>query len=240
MSAQVGMSMLPAYGYTKRSAPETEYTSREERDAHFDDMKPAAKQARGWRARAPSALPNHSGAGGSFWTPTQDDLLLAAIEKHGPKWKAVAEDVSPNCTSAMARNRFQRMRAPLEGKPGRNRCKKCGQVKRGHTCTADNGASGEGRRLVAPGTDEESGAEASPVAQASPFVPERKGIDALASAALLLVGGSHSGEQAADKEAASDLEDNDAARRMLLQPPTANYPTPVAVRPNPAALEMAA
>jgi len=39
----------------------------------------------------------------------------------------------------MCRNRYQRMKAPSKtGKEGKNLCKKCGQVKRGHTCTAED------------------------------------------------------------------------------------------------------
>ena len=38
-------------------------------------------------------------------------------------------------TMAMCRNRHQRINAPKqEGKKGRNHCKLCGQIKRGHTC----------------------------------------------------------------------------------------------------------
>merc|ERR1719502_228613 len=67
---------------------------------------------------------------GRAWLPAEDALLLKAVDKYGPSWTAIC------------RNRYQRIKAPLqEGKEGRNRCKRCGQIKRGHTCTADDVAA---------------------------------------------------------------------------------------------------
>jgi len=79
---------------------------------------------------------------GRNWLPMEDARLLSAVEKYGSSWKQIAEALKPlgtRRTTAMCRNRYQRIVAPTQpGKEGRNRCKKCGQVKRGHTCTAPN------------------------------------------------------------------------------------------------------
>lgn len=76
---------------------------------------------------------------GRAWLPIEDEKLLEALEKHGPQWKKIAQEMSvlgTKRTTAMCRNRHQRIRAPTRpGQAGRNRCKRCGQVKRGHTCT---------------------------------------------------------------------------------------------------------
>lgn len=69
------------------------------------------------------------------WEPEEDLALKQAIEEHGSQWKKIAS-LLPGRTEAMCRNRYQRMQAPLQGKAGRNLCTACGQIKRGHTCTA--------------------------------------------------------------------------------------------------------
>ena len=68
------------------------------------------------------------------WTGEEDTRLLKLIEQHGPSW-SVIEESFPTRTVASIRNRYQRI---LRGRrePGRNRCLRCGQLKRGHTCTA--------------------------------------------------------------------------------------------------------
>ena len=56
----------------------------------------------------------------------------------GPRWRQVAAMV-PGRSEAMCRNRYQRIMAPVkEGSncTSRNRCTRCGQMKRGHTCRA--------------------------------------------------------------------------------------------------------
>lgn len=99
---------------------------------------------------------------GRAWLPAEDALLLKAVDKYGPSWTAIAaelQSLGTGRTTAMCRNRYQRIKAPLqEGKEGRNRCKRCGQIKRGHTCTADDVAG-----LPLPGaTDAVASAQVTP------------------------------------------------------------------------------
>lgn len=74
------------------------------------------------------------------WEAEEDDVLIAAINELGCKWKAVASNL-PGRSEAMCRNRYQRLMAPRKegGKcTSRNRCTRCGEMKRGHTCRADS------------------------------------------------------------------------------------------------------
>ena len=113
-------------------------------------------------ARAPPTKAIKGGAGGAYsgthwkqmpapgvvactqWTPDEDCALMAAIDSIGCHWGQVADYMHKQGwarTSAMCRNRYARKQAPLKpGKAGVNLCKRCGQVKRGHTCTAEAGA----------------------------------------------------------------------------------------------------
>lgn len=79
------------------------------------------------------------------WRPEEDEALVAAIKTHGMSWKKVEKDLRPYArTVAMCRNRYARMMAPLRGgiqAKGRNRCKICNQIKRGHTCTGEAGVA---------------------------------------------------------------------------------------------------
>ena len=76
---------------------------------------------------------------GRSWLPGEDEALLDAVVKHGPRWFIIAAELQKlgsRRTAAMCRNRHLRIKAPAMGKAGRNRCKRCGQFKRGHTCAA--------------------------------------------------------------------------------------------------------
>ena len=70
------------------------------------------------------------------WTAEEDVLLLAAIKRHGTSWKRI-EPIFPTRTTSSFRNRYQRI---LIGKKerGKNRCLRCGKIKRGHTCNMNN------------------------------------------------------------------------------------------------------
>jgi len=84
------------------------------------------------------------------WEPEEDTALLNAVERHGPKWKVIVTELGGR-TEAMCRNRYQRIRAPLNGAPSRNRCTFCGELKRGHTCWAkQNLVVGGGDAVVNP------------------------------------------------------------------------------------------
>ena len=74
----------------------------------------------------------------------EDAHLASLMETMGPKWKTIAEAMSaavpdaPPRTAAMVRNRFLRVqkgkREAEEGK-ARNKCGRCGALKKGHVCT---------------------------------------------------------------------------------------------------------
>lgn len=103
-------------------------------------------------AEAEGALAPRPLVYGRAWLPQEDQVLLAAVATHGSCWKQVADDVQAALgtrrSTAMCRNRYQRIRAPMQpGKEGRNRCKRCGQIKRGHTCTV----AGDGSRAPPQG-----------------------------------------------------------------------------------------
>merc|ERR1712188_96415 len=72
------------------------------------------------------------------WQPEEDDALLTAIGRHGTQWKQIALEM-PNRNHAMCRNRYARIKAApdtsvdAKGR-NRNRCTKCGQINKGHTC----------------------------------------------------------------------------------------------------------
>lgn len=91
---------------------------------------------------------------GRTWLPAEDAVLLEAVAKYGSAWKQIAaamKHLGTNRTTAMCRNRHQRIRAPLQpGKEGRNRCKRCGLIKRGHTCTNPEGEAAFPAALDAP------------------------------------------------------------------------------------------
>ena len=75
------------------------------------------------------------------YTASEDNTLMMLKEKHThnrrPAWKEITSEMNQvmgyKYTKAMLRNRDQRMRFGKISKK-RNRCKICGQFKRGHTC----------------------------------------------------------------------------------------------------------
>ena len=74
------------------------------------------------------------------WLAAEDEQLRLAVGKHGTGcWKRIAreilEHVGTEGTTGMCRNRYMRITVPLEVK-SKNRCTKCGQIWRGHTCSA--------------------------------------------------------------------------------------------------------
>ena len=77
---------------------------------------------------------------GRAWNPEEDKVLLDAVKSLGPRWQEVEKQCRRHGydrSQAMCRNRYQRIMAPLkEGKGGKNKCKRCFQIKKGHICTA--------------------------------------------------------------------------------------------------------
>lgn len=86
------------------------------------------------------------------WEPEEDEIIRDAIERLGHKWSKIVELLDDRSVSAV-RNRWQRMEKGRTGGISKNRCHQCGQMKRGHTCTARMGGGPSvalGRRTVRP------------------------------------------------------------------------------------------
>ena len=66
------------------------------------------------------------------WTGREDALMLRLIDRHGPTWKIISRCM-PNRTVSSIRNRYLRIVAGRQT-GGKNKCRTCGQIKRGHTC----------------------------------------------------------------------------------------------------------
>uniref|UniRef100_A0A6V2SSD8 Uncharacterized protein n=1 Tax=Emiliania huxleyi TaxID=2903 RepID=A0A6V2SSD8_EMIHU len=74
------------------------------------------------------------------WTADEDALILRLVEQHGKRWSKIAATL-PGRTDNGVRNRWNRIsRAAVQrdagGEQSGYRCRRCGQPKRGHTCSA--------------------------------------------------------------------------------------------------------
>lgn len=67
-----------------------------------------------------------------MWKSEEDRLLMDLIHLHGTCWKVIVTSF-PTRTVSSIRNRHQRM-VNASKQVGRNRCQKCGMMRRGHTC----------------------------------------------------------------------------------------------------------
>ena len=69
------------------------------------------------------------------WTVEEDRLLVHLIDVHGTFWKVIAQSF-PSRSTCSIRNRYQRI---VNGSKhiGKNRCRKCGMIRRGHICRGD-------------------------------------------------------------------------------------------------------
>jgi len=76
------------------------------------------------------------------WSPEEDALLLDIVKTAGKRWKIIAEqlsDANHSRTTAMVRNRYLRIergKELTERGISKNRCGRCGEIKRGHVCRA--------------------------------------------------------------------------------------------------------
>jgi hypothetical protein len=67
-----------------------------------------------------------------IWTGEENTFLLDLIDRHGTSWTTIRK-AFPTRSISSIRNRYQRIVNGIK-KKGRNRCLKCGMVKRGHIC----------------------------------------------------------------------------------------------------------
>ena len=82
------------------------------------------------------------------WSATEDASLADGIREFSTRWALIKVHKLPHRSVSSIRNRHQRIRKGSQGPPGRNRCQRCGQIKRGHSCifvvdTTDRVADGE-------------------------------------------------------------------------------------------------
>ena len=71
------------------------------------------------------------------WTRDEDSLLVQCVLLHGVKWKRIAKSF-PSRTPHGIRCRYARLTQTNASASGKNKCSKCGQIKRGHVCKAIN------------------------------------------------------------------------------------------------------
>ena len=66
------------------------------------------------------------------WSGQENRLLMRLIDLHGSSWATIRKSF-PSRSVSSVRNRFQRI---VNGSKtvGKNRCKQCGAIKRGHVC----------------------------------------------------------------------------------------------------------
>lgn len=82
------------------------------------------------------------------WTEEEDQNLIAYVKKYGRRWRTI-QRLFPDRTEAMCRNRFARMEAPdrtdlQSWRAPVNRCNRCGEIKKGHSCTMTGNQRGQG------------------------------------------------------------------------------------------------
>ena len=73
------------------------------------------------------------------WNATEDASLAAGLREFSTRWALIKVHKLPHRTINSIRNRHQRIVRGSKGPPGRNRCQRCGQIKRGHSCTLVGG-----------------------------------------------------------------------------------------------------
>ncbi len=96
------------------------------------------------------SLPNNNNEiTNNYWTVDEDNIIINISIIYGNKWKLISKHL-PNRTTTAIRNRWQRIERAQKLKNGKtikfggkrnrtfdkltNKCTKCGEFKRGHTC----------------------------------------------------------------------------------------------------------
>ena len=72
-----------------------------------------------------------------MWTVEEDLLILKLVEQHGKRWSRIAQELTGRTDNGV-RNRWNRMEKAQASKATGSgyRCRRCGQPKRGHICSA--------------------------------------------------------------------------------------------------------
>lgn len=131
---------------TREEDPSALSTIAESPPAETQDATPlVSHQPKSRRGRAGSEM--------KAWTEEEDNKLKAYVKVYGPRWRTISR-LFPDRTEAMCRNRYGRMealnRTDLSSwRPAVNRCNKCGQIKKGHTCTVTGNQRGRGPNFTA-------------------------------------------------------------------------------------------
>ena len=124
-----------------------------------------------------------------MWTVEEDLLILKLVEQHGKRWSRIAQEL-PGRTDNGVRNRWNRMEKAQASKATGSgyRCRRCGQPKRGHICSAltSGGAPAAAREAKAAAFAKRPKSPPSPSADAAPLATLYKEADfAYSSPALV-------------------------------------------------------
>jgi len=110
------------------------------------------------------------------WEPEEDLLIIEYHGKLGPKWKDIAERL-PGRSVASVRNRHQRIekgrKLREDGFETKNRCHRCGEPRRGHTCKAKLA------EVAIPGVDDQAGTNPLLLTNQGPAAPAAAAFAAL-------------------------------------------------------------
>lgn len=74
-----------------------------------------------------------SAASLEFWTPEEDAVLAEQVAARGRKWDLIRRHHFAGRSCNSLRNRWVRLRQAT-ARPGTQRCRLCGELRRGHAC----------------------------------------------------------------------------------------------------------
>ena len=143
----------------KRNAPKASATTRTDPAPSDEDALQALMGLASTDSHPIAKKPKHASVlwaereRDKLWTEEEDRRLREAIDANRtpadrPKWRVVAS-LMEGRSDAMCRNRWARIMAGLRD-PGQNRCTKCGEIRKGHTCSNPNGRPMKLSSLVRP------------------------------------------------------------------------------------------
>ena len=69
------------------------------------------------------------------WTADEDACILDGLREYSTRWTLIQKRNLPHRSISSIRNRHIRIQNGTKKPPGRNRCQRCGQIKKGHSCT---------------------------------------------------------------------------------------------------------